>query len=136
MDVPETRFATIGEDRIAYQVVGNGPIDLLYVPPMATILDTRWEWPPYAHFLETLASFSRLIMFDRRGLGASDAISDTRLPPWELWADDARAVLDAVGSDRTAIYGEVDAAPTAILLRRRNPTARERFRCSTRAPVS
>jgi len=121
VEVPETRFAKVGEDRIAYQVIGDGPIDLLYVPPMTTVLDTRWEWPPYVSFLRRLSSFSRVIMFDKRGLGASDAISAPRLPPWEEWADDARAVLDAAGSERTAIYGEADAGPTAILFAATEP---------------
>ena len=72
---PETRYAPLGVDRIAYQVLGDGPLDLLYAPARGDSLDLRFDWPPLGEFLRRLASFSRLIMFDRRGSGASDPIS-------------------------------------------------------------
>lgn len=118
---PETKFTRLGDDRIAYQVVGEGPVDLLYVPPTGDSLDLRWDWPPYAAFLRRLSSFSRLIMFDRRGSGASDPISNEVLPQWEEWADDVRAVLDAAGSERAALYGSADAGPTAMLFAATEP---------------
>jgi class 3 adenylate cyclase len=114
-DAPETQFAWLGEDRIAYQVLGEGPIDLMLAPAMGECIDLRWEWPPYADFLRRLASFSRVIMFDRRGLGASDAASGDSLPSWERWADECRTVLDAVGSEGAVIFGNTSSGPTAIL---------------------
>src|SRR6266705_43693 len=93
VEVPETKYATLGEDHISYKVMGEGPIDLLYLPSQGETIDLRFDWPATAEFLRRLASFSRLIMFDRRGAGASDAISSEGLPLWEHWSDDARAVL-------------------------------------------
>jgi class 3 adenylate cyclase len=116
VEVPETRFARIGEDRIAYQVFGEGPPDLLFVAGgVIETVDLRWEWPPYAHFLRSLASFCRVITFNRRGSGASDPVSREGLPDWEDWSDDARAVLDAVGSERAAVFAGVESGPIAIL---------------------
>jgi pimeloyl-ACP methyl ester carboxylesterase len=121
MDVPTTRYTKLGDDRIAFQVVGDADLDLLYVPGMLSTLDWPWEWPPTAAFIRALASFSRLIFFDRRGCGASDPVPGDRLPTWEEWADEARAVLDAVGSERAAILGAVDAGPAAILFAATQP---------------
>lgn len=115
MQIPETRFTTVGRDRIVYQVVGDGPIDLLLVSPSGTAVDVQWDWPAAAAFLHRLASFSRLIMFDKRGWGASDRISNATLPPWEEWVDDVRAVLDAAGSERAAIFGIADVGAIACL---------------------
>jgi class 3 adenylate cyclase len=118
---PETKYARLGEDRIAYQVIGDGPVDLLYAPARSECLDLRFDWPPLAEFLRRVSSFTRLIMFDRRGTGASDALSYEGLSLWEQWADDARAVLDAVGSERAAILGTGDAGPTAVLFAATEP---------------
>ena len=71
-DQPETRFTTLDKDRIAYQVFGEGPPDLVYVSALGEVTDAVWEWPPFASFLRRLSSFSRVITFDRRGMGASD----------------------------------------------------------------
>jgi class 3 adenylate cyclase len=117
---PETKFAYLGGDRIAYQVLGEGP-DLLFVSGLASQVDLRWEDPSYAAFLRRLASFSRLILFDRRGTGASDRPLLGDLPPWEDWSDDVRAVLDAVGSERTAILAQLDAGPMAIMFAATEP---------------
>ena len=121
VDFPETRYTKLGEDRIAYQVMGDGPLDLLYVPSMGDSLDMRFEWGPYADFLRRLTSFSRLISFDRRGTGASDSISKQGFAPWEHWMDDARAVLDAVGSERAALLAGSDAGATGILFAAAEP---------------
>jgi pimeloyl-ACP methyl ester carboxylesterase len=121
-DAPETQFAWLGEDRIAYQVLGEGPIDLMLAPAMGECIDLRWEWPPYADFLRRLASFSRVIMFDRRGLGASDAASGDSLPSWERWADECRTVLDAVGSEGAVIFGNTSSGPLRSSLRLCMPT--------------
>jgi pimeloyl-ACP methyl ester carboxylesterase len=120
-EVPPTKFAKLGDDRIAYQVVGDGPLDLLWVPGVGDALDIRWDYAPAASFLWRLASFSRLIMLDRRGMGASDPLPLEALPSWEEFADDALAVLDAVGSERTVLLGPNDAGPTAILFAATRP---------------
>jgi pimeloyl-ACP methyl ester carboxylesterase len=107
MDRPETRYVDVGGAEVAYQVVGQGPPDVVWVAGFGHI-DLVWEDPVFAAFLERLASFGRLMLFDRRGTGASDAVADTAMPTWEEWADDVRAVLDATGSERTAVLAETD----------------------------
>jgi class 3 adenylate cyclase len=115
VEVPETRFTRVGDDRVAYQVFGDGPVDLVYVVGTTATIDLVWDWPPCAHYLRRLGSFSRVIMFDRRGSGASDRATSAGLAIWEQWADDIRAVLDAVGAERAAIYASTDSGPSAIL---------------------
>jgi class 3 adenylate cyclase len=121
VDTPDTRFTRVGDDRIAYQVFGDGPIDLVYVIGTTQTIDLVWDWPPFGHFLRRLASFCRVIMFDRRGLGASDRATGAGLAIWEHWADDIRAVLDAAGSERAAIYASTDSGPSAILFAATTP---------------
>ena len=114
-DVPETQYAVCGDDHIAYQVFGKGDVDLLWVPASGDCIDLRWDWPPYARFLDWLGTRARVISFDRRGTGASDAPSDDRLPLWERGADDFRAVLDAVGSTQAVICAVADSGAAAVL---------------------
>jgi class 3 adenylate cyclase len=109
---PETRYAWLGQDRIAYQVLGEGPPDL--VMAAAVTVDVAWEDPGVALFLRSLASFSRLILFDRRGTGASDPPPPDPLPPWESYVEELAVVLDEVGSERAAILAEVETTPAAI----------------------
>jgi class 3 adenylate cyclase/pimeloyl-ACP methyl ester carboxylesterase len=120
-DQPETHYTTLGKDRIAYQVFGEGPPDVVYMSAMGEAIDARWEWPPYASFLRRLGSFSRLIMFDRRGMGASDPLPQEGVSPWEGWVDDVRTVLDEVGSERATILGTQEAGPIAILFAATQP---------------
>ena len=94
---PTTNFATLGNDRIGYQVLGQGPVDLVFLTGMSSHLDLRWDEPLNEYFLHRLASFSRLILFDRRGTGVSDPVPSDHLPTWEEWADDMRVVLEAYG---------------------------------------
>jgi class 3 adenylate cyclase len=110
---PETRYAKSGDVNIAFQVVGEGPRDLVLVPGFVSHLDLDWEEPRYAHFLQRLASFSRLIMFDKRGTGLSDRPGG--LPDLETRMDDVRAVMDTVGSDRAALFGYSEGGPMCIL---------------------
>ncbi len=93
----DTQYVDVDGVSIAYQVMGDGPIDLVYAPGFVSHLEYNWELPAYARFLERLASFSRLIMFDKRGTGLSDRVSDNELPTLEHRMDDVRAVMDAVG---------------------------------------
>jgi pimeloyl-ACP methyl ester carboxylesterase len=111
---PETRYAWLGRDRIAYQVLGQGPPDLVEIPGSFTHVDLVWEDPAAALFLRRLASFSRLIQFDRLGMGASDPLSLERLPPWESYAEQLAAVLDEVGSDSAVIQAGGDAGSMAM----------------------
>jgi len=101
--LPETRYARSGDVNIAYQVLGNGPPDLVVVPGWVSNIDVFWEEPPLARFLTRLSTFSRLILFDKRGTGLSDRVAD--MPPLEVRMDDVRAVMDDVGSDRAALFG-------------------------------
>jgi class 3 adenylate cyclase len=119
-EVPETRFASLGADRIAYQFFGEGDSDLLWVSSGDPI-DLRWELPAYASFLRRLGGQARVIMFDRRGSGSSDSASGEALSSWERWADEARAVLDAVGSERAVLFGTSDGAPMSILFAASHP---------------
>ena len=102
---PQTNYAKSGDVNIAYQVVGTGPIDLVWVPGWISHLDAFWQIPRYASFLERLASFSRLILFDKRGTGLSDPVPVEQLATLEQRMGDLRAVLDAVGSSRAALFG-------------------------------
>ena len=102
---PKTRYAKSGDFSIAYQVVGAGPNDLVYVPGWVSNIETAWEDPPVARFLERLSSFSRLILFDKRGTGLSDRVPLKELPTLEQRMDDVRAVMDAAGSERAALFG-------------------------------
>jgi len=119
--LPQTKYARTRDGDIAYQVVGAGPRDLVYAAGFASHVDLWWDFPPIARFLERLASFSRLILFDRRGFGLSDPITLDALPTWEAWADDLRVVLDAVGSERAAIFAERDAGMMGALFAATEP---------------
>jgi class 3 adenylate cyclase len=115
MEPPETKYTKLGDSYIAYQVVGEAPIDHIYVTGIASHIDIQWEFPPIYRFVDRLTSFCRLIYFDRRGTGISDPVPLDALPTWEDWTEDARAVLDAVGSERTAITASLDAGPMGLL---------------------
>jgi pimeloyl-ACP methyl ester carboxylesterase/DNA-binding CsgD family transcriptional regulator len=100
-----TRYAKAGSFNIAYQVLGEGPIDLVLSPGWVTHLDLTWSVPPLARFLEKLASFSRLILFDKRGTGLSDRVHPDTLPNLEQRMEDVLAVMDAAGSERAVLFG-------------------------------
>jgi class 3 adenylate cyclase len=112
---PETRYAKSGDVNIAYQVVGDGPSDLVYVPGWISNVELMWEEPAHARLLQRLASFSRLILFDKRGTGLSDAVPLDRLPTLEQRMDDVRAVMDAAGSERAAIFGSSEGGLMSVL---------------------
>ena len=116
MDMPETRYAkTVDGVHIAYQVVGEGPIDLVFVSGWISNVDLNWMFPDYARFLRRLASFSRLIIFDKRGVGLSDRVPDKELPDLETRMDDLVAVMDAAGSRQAILFGESDGGPLCAL---------------------
>jgi pimeloyl-ACP methyl ester carboxylesterase len=105
MQTPEPNYAKSGDVHIAYQVVGEGPIDLVYVAEFMNSIEAQWEEPQYARYLERLASFSRLICFDSRGKGLSDPVALDQLPTLEQWMDDVRVVMMSAGSQRAALLG-------------------------------
>jgi class 3 adenylate cyclase len=114
-EAPETRYARSGEYSIAYQVVGEGDLDLVYVPGLASHLELFWEEPEYSRFLHRLASFSRLILMDRLGTGLSDRLPPNQASTYEQRMDDIRAVMDAVGSERAAVLGWSEGAPLCAM---------------------
>jgi pimeloyl-ACP methyl ester carboxylesterase/class 3 adenylate cyclase len=111
--LPQTRYARSGDVSIAYQVVGDGPIDLVLVPGWVSNIDVFWEEPRLARLLTRLASFSRLILFDKRGTGLSDRVGD--MPSLEVRMDDVRAVMDTVGSQRAALFGYSEGGAMCVL---------------------
>ena len=116
VNVPETRYAkTVDGVHIAYQVVGEGPVDMVFVMGWVTNIEAMWDETGFAAFLERLASFSRLILFDKRGVGLSDRVPDDRLPDLETRMDDVRAVMDAVASERAVVFGVSEGGPMSML---------------------
>jgi pimeloyl-ACP methyl ester carboxylesterase len=125
-DPQETRFAKVGDVHIAYQVVGDGPIDILFIDTWVHHVEAVWDFPEFARLLRRLASFGRLIHFDRRGTGLSDPVPLDRLPDFDTQVEDVVAVLDAAGSERPAIIGSNDGTLVAMLLAAAHPE-----RCSS-----
>ena len=105
MQQAKTKYTRSGDIHIAYQAVGEGPLDLVYVQGWVSHVELAWEEPTLARFLRRLASFSRLIAFDKRGTGLSDRVTNDQLPTLEERMDDLRVVMDAVGSERAALCG-------------------------------
>jgi pimeloyl-ACP methyl ester carboxylesterase/DNA-binding CsgD family transcriptional regulator len=113
MSLPATRYAKSGDVHIAYQVVGEGPLDIVFVQGFISNLEVQWEEPGLAHLLNRLAAFSRLILFDKRGSGLSDRTAE--MPDLPTRMDDVRAVMDAAGSSRAALIGASEGGPMSIL---------------------
>lgn len=118
-DPPEPRYALSGGAHIAYQVLGEGPIDLVYTPGIWSNLDVMWEWPAWARYLKRLGSFSRLILLDMRGVGLSDRGPDP--PTLELQMDDIGAVMDAADSKTAVIFGGARGAAMTMLFAASHP---------------
>ena len=113
MDLPTTRYARSGDVSIAYQVFGEGDLDLVVVPGFVSHIEMIWEHEPSRRFLERLASYARVIIFDRRGSGLSDPVVGA--PTLEVRMDDVRAVMDAAGSERAALIGLSEGVPLSLL---------------------
>ena len=111
--IPETKYAKSGDIHVAYQVLGDGPIDLIYIPGWVSHLDLIWEQPLFASFLRRLATFSRVIVFDKRGTGLSDRVAE--LPTLEQRMDDVRAVMDAEGSKSATLFGTSEGGIMSML---------------------
>ncbi|MEQ1643231.1 MAG: alpha/beta fold hydrolase, partial [Pyrinomonadaceae bacterium] len=113
--LPETRYAQNGDVNIAYQVIGNGPVDIVFVMGWVSHLEYFWKEPNFAAFLDRLASFSRLILFDKRGTGLSDRVPLSELPTLEQRMEDVHAVMDAVGAERAVLVGVSEGGPMCSL---------------------
>src|SRR5512145_1590079 len=103
MMLPETRYAKTGNVHIAYEVFGKGPVDIVLIPGFVSHIENYWDEPNFARWLRRLGSFSRVVMFDKRGTGLSDAVTD--LPSMDERMDDVRAVLDAVNIETATLFG-------------------------------
>ena len=112
---PRVRYARSGHVNIAYQVVGSGPIDLVFVMGWVSHLESFWTEPHFARFLNRLGTMARLIVFDKRGTGLSDAVPVSQLPSLDERLDDVRAVMDAAGSDRAVLLGVSEGGPLCTL---------------------
>jgi class 3 adenylate cyclase len=113
MAQPRTSYARAGDVSIAYKVIGDGPIDVVYVPGFTSHVELVWEIPQFVHLIERLASFARLIMFDKRGSGLSDPVEGA--PTLEERMEDVRAVMDAAGSEQAALLGVSEGVPLCLL---------------------
>jgi class 3 adenylate cyclase len=116
-----TRYARLGDDHVAYQVVGEGSLDVVFVPEWASHLELQWEDPLCARFLERLAAFARLICFDKRGIGLSDPLPPGAGEGLDPWMEDVTAVLDAVGSHSAAMIGTGAGGPMTLLYAASHP---------------
>ena len=123
MEPPETRYVKTPDGaHIAYQVFGNGPFDLVYVPGFASNVEYMWRVEPFARGLRRLGSFARVVVFDRRGTGLSDRIDETNLPTLEARMDDIRAVMDAAAVERAALFGSEDGAHLCAVFAAAHPS--------------
>src|SRR5438874_3219981 len=114
-------YARLGSQRIAYEVFGAGPVDLVVTAGSFSAFDTDWEDPTAELFFRRLASFARMIRFDRRGTGASDPLPLDALPPWESFVEELSCVMAEVGSERAAIMTAYDAGPMGMLFAATKP---------------
>ncbi len=121
MGVPETRYAERGGLHIAYQAVGEGPPDLVFIPEWSGHVELRWEEPRMARFLRQLASMGRMLVFDKRGVGLSDPVSLAELPSLEEWADDVLTVMDDAVSERAALVAVGQGGPMAMVFAATHP---------------
>ncbi len=112
---PETKYARSADGAVGYQVFGEGPVDLVFVTQWGTNIDNYWDEPTAARYLDRLASFSRVILFDKRGTGVSDQVPMDDLPPMDSWMEDILTVMDAAKSERAVIVGDTEGAAMAIL---------------------
>ena len=117
----ETRDVAVGDADVAYRILGDGPVDLLFCYGLGSHIEFNRQIASVAEFHDRLAAFSRVITFDRRGMGASDGVPRNAVPTWEEWAEDVGAVIDATQSQRPAIFAAVDSGPMAMLYAAMHP---------------
>src|SRR5262245_45153883 len=121
---PRTQYVRGPEGHVAYQTLGRGPHDIVFVPDHPNNIEVMWEEPALARFLERLASMGRLICFDKRGTGISDPVPLGAIPTIERWMDDVTTVIDAVGSQRVVALGHGDGGPMAMTVPGTDPARR------------
>jgi class 3 adenylate cyclase len=114
--LPETRYAKNGDLHIAYQLIGDGPVDVVLLPQWFNNIDSQWDVPPLASFIRRLTGFSRVLTFDKRGTGLSDPVAVSALPSIEEWMDDLRAVMDETGIDRAAVVANLASCFMGVVL--------------------
>lgn len=117
----ETRYARCGDLHIAYQVIGDGPLDVLFIPNLHSNVEALWGVSSLARFIERLSAFARVIIYDHRGSGMSDPLPQLQVPSYDQLAEDAMAVLDAAGSERAALVTYESGGPVAFLLAASRP---------------
>jgi pimeloyl-ACP methyl ester carboxylesterase len=115
MALPEVRYATSGGLHIAYQLVGDGPLDLVLLPQWFSNIDSQWDVPPLAGFIERLLEFGRVLTFDKRGTGLSDPVAVSELPSIEVWMDDLRGVMDDSGIERAVLIANLASSFMAMV---------------------
>jgi class 3 adenylate cyclase len=136
---PETQYARVGDAYVGYQVFGHGPLDVVFIPAWNSNIDVMWEDPWLARFLRRLASFARVITFDKRGTGISGPVPLAAFAILEQWADDVISVMDTVGSKRAAVITHAEGGPMTILFAASHPertsalVLMETFACFQRA---
>ena len=121
MNRPQTQYVGVGDGEVAYQTFGDGPIDLLYCYGLGNHVELVWDVLGLGPFFARLASFARVIFFDRRGTGASDGVPAKAIPTWEQWTEDMSAVLRASRSERAAIMAALETGPIALLYAAMHP---------------
>jgi len=121
MEAIRTRYVAVGDADVAYQIVGEGPIDILYFYGLGSHIEILRMMPGFQDFLRRMSTVGRVILFDRRGMGASDAVANNAIPTSEEWTDDLLAVLDSAESAEAVIIAAVDAGPVAILFAALHP---------------
>jgi len=118
-ELPNTRYALSGDVNIAFQVMGDGPIDIIMVPGVVSHIEFLHEFPGYTELLRRLATFARVVTFDKRGQGLSDGISGA--PSLEQRVDDVRAIMDDIGSQRAVLLGFSEGSPMSAFFAAANP---------------
>ena len=125
--MPDTRYTKSGGINIAYQIIGDGPVDLMYAAGWVSNIEAMWDDPGFARFLNRLASFSRLITFDKRGIGLSDPVPTQELVDLDSRVQDMEAVLDAAGSERAVLFGHSEAGSTCVRFAHTYPERTDRL---------
>lgn len=118
---PKTGYALLDGQQIAYQVIGDGPVDMVLAPSWFSAFDIEWQQPEIRRFFQRLGEFARVIRFDRRGSGASDPLQSEGLPPWESFAEDIECVMDELDSEEAFVWGDGEGGPIAMLFAATHP---------------
>ena len=130
----QTKYAKSGDVHIAYRIFGEGPHDIVLIPGTISHVELYWEFRANEYMLRRLTSFSRVIVFDKRGSGVSDPVPLAHLPSLEYWLDDIRVVMDAAGSKRATIYGWSEGGAMSLMFAATYPERTSNSCCTARLP--